>query len=841
MQNLPITQVIPEIKELLKTNTKLVLQAPPGAGKTTALPLALLDEPWLQDKKIIMLEPRRLAVRASASRMAELLGEKVGERVGYQIKMDSLYSKKTQILIVTEGILTRKLQHDPSLEDVALIIFDEFHERSIHADLSLALALESQAVLREDLKLLIMSATLNTSAISELLDNAPIVQSEGRAFPVERFYLDPSTQQPTKRELPFYLHRRLLRLLETEEGNILVFLSGVREIKTVEKLLNESNLKGVNIAPLYGNLSKKAQDQAIKAPPKGERKVVLSTNIAQTSLTIEGIKIVLDSGIQNVSVFSPLSGMNKLERQFISQDSATQRAGRAGRLSAGKAYHLWHKSKILLKHDVPEILQADLSQLVLDLALWGNDDIKEFSWMDTPPPSAIGHAEKLLKKLGALDKKGVMTEHGKAMNRFGLHPRLSHMMIKAKELNLEYEASLLCVILTEKDFSNNRSADIKERVTLLHEINTKQKIYQKINIGQAKQMLKTAKKLATVGLASADEKSINTNMLGVLLALAYPDRIAQLRHNNKGVYLLSNGKGANLHAEDELFNSKFLVVADLDGKTTNATIYKAIELTLAQIEEYLSEQIETQNIVSWNDEQERVEVRRVEKFGSIVLKEMQTNKASDEEIVEVLLEELEEMGLDALNWSKEALGFRERLDFLAFYGSDILRRLKPTLQVSNSFSEYLIENMDVWLKPYLMGKRTLRECKGLDLKAILLGLFDYNEQQEIERLAPAKLKVASGSNIFLNYSNPEQPILAVRLQEMFGTQKTPTVLNGKVKLMVHLLSPASRPMQMTQDLESFWNNTYDEVKKELRGKYKRHYWPDNPLEAVATSKTKKNM
>jgi len=840
MQNLPITQVIPEIKDKLQNNQKVVLQAPPGAGKTTALPLALLDEPWLEGKKIIMLEPRRLAVRSSASRMAELLGEKVGQRVGYQIKMESVQSKETQILIVTEGVLTRKLQSDPSLEEFALVIFDEFHERSLHADLSLALTLESQSVLREDLKILIMSATLNTEAISKLLDNAPIIQSEGRSFPVERIYLDPTTQQPSKKELPFYIHKRLVKLLEVEEGNILVFLSGVREIKTIEKLLTESKLKDVYVSTLYGNLSKEAQDRAIKAPPKGTRKVVLSTNIAQTSLTIEGIKIVVDSGIQNVSVFNPLSGMNKLERQFISQDSATQRAGRAGRLSAGKAYHLWHKSKILLKHDVPEIISADLTQLVLELALWGNDDITTFAWMDTPPPSAISHAKKLLVQVGALEKNGAITKHGKELSRFPLHPRLGHMMMKAKALNLEYEASLLCAILTEKDFISSRSADIKERVVLLHEVNTNQKIHQQFNRNQARYMLKISKKLAPVGLASADAK-LNTQLLGVLLAFAYPDRIAQLRHNNKGTYLLSNGKGANLHQEDELFNSRFLVIADLDAKTTNATIYKAIEITHGQIEEYLAEQIEEQNIVTWNDDTERVDVKRVHKLEAIILKEMQTNNASDEEIIEVLVEELEEMGLNALNWSKEALGLRERLDFLAFYDSDILRRLKPTLQDSDSFSDYLVENMDVWLKPYLMGKRTLRECKGLDLKSILLGLFDYAEQQEIERLAPAKLKVASGSNIAINYENPSQPILAVRLQEMFGTKNTPTLLNGKLKLMIHLLSPAKRPMQMTQDLESFWKNTYDEVKKELRGKYKRHYWPDDPLEAQATSRTKKNM
>ena len=827
MQTLPITQVIPEVKEKLLTHNRLVLQAPPGAGKTTALPLALLDEAWLEGKKIIMLEPRRLAVRSSASRMAELLGEKVGQRIGYQIKMESVQSQATQILIVTEGILTRKLQHDPSLEDVALVIFDEFHERSLHADLSLALALESQTVLREDLKLLIMSATLNTSAISTLLDNAPIVQSEGRSFPVERIYLSPSTPQPTKKELPFYLHKRLLKILECEEGNILVFLSGVREIKTVERLLKSSDLKNIYISTLYGNLSKEAQDRAIKAPPKGFRKVVLSTNIAQTSLTIEGIKIVVDSGLQNVSVFNPLSGMNKLESQFISQDSAMQRAGRAGRLSAGKAYHLWHQSKILLKHDVPEILLADLSQMVLELALWGSEDIRSFAWMDAPPSSAVTHAKELLTQLGALDKKGTITPHGKAMSRFGLHPRLAHMMIRAKELDLAYEASLLAVIITEKDIYRNGLglSDMRERVAVLHDIAQKRSINgQFINIKQCHYLLVNAKRIEKV-----QKKSLQSELLGVLLAFAYPDRIAQLRQANRGTYLLCNGKGAMLHNQDELFNSRFLVISDLDAKSTNATIYKAIEITQAQIEEYL--EVEEQDVVNWNEEQQRVEIRRIERLGSIVLKERQLNSASSEEVLEVLLEELEELGLESLNWSKEALTLRARVNFLNHHN----------IAFPDFSDTYLLENMEEWLAPYLIGVNSLRGCQNLDLKNILLGQLSYEQTQQLNTLAPAKLKVASGSNIAINYSNPKQPILAVRLQEMFGAQKTPTVLNGKVKLMIHLLSPASRPMQMTQDLESFWVNTYDEVKRELRGKYKKHYWPDDPLTAQATSKTKKNM
>jgi ATP-dependent helicase HrpB len=837
MQTLPITHVIPEVKEKLLTHNRLVLQAPPGAGKTTALPLALLDEPWLKGKKILMLEPRRLAVRSSAARMAELLGEKVGERIGYQVKMDSVQSKKTQILIVTEGILTRKLQADPSLEDVALVIFDEFHERSLHADLSLALTLESQSVLREELKILIMSATLNTTAISGLLDNAPIVQSEGRAYPVERMYLDVTTPQPKPKELPSYVAKLILKCLEQEEGNILVFLAGVRQIKGVEKLLLEAKLKDVYISTLYGNLSKEAQDRAIKAPPQGKRKIVLSTNIAQTSLTIDGIKIVIDSGIQNVSVFNPFSGMNKLESQFISEDSATQRAGRAGRTSAGKAYHLWHKSKILLKHDSPEILSADLCQLVLELALWGCDDVHTLSWLDTPPITAVHHAKTLLTELGALDKEGHITPHGEAMSRYGLHPRLAHMMLKAKALNLSYEASLLAVLITEKDILTNSyaNADLRERVQILHDVAQKKKVNSRfVNIPQCKNLLKLAKKaMGSVGLASADQnhqnKNINTELLGVLLAFAYPDRVAQLRHAKGSTYLLSNGKGAHLHSEDTLFNSSYLVISDLDAKSTNATIYKALSLSLGQIEEHL----ETSTIerVTWNEEQERVEVRKVEMLGKLTLKEIQLQSRDNPEITEVLLDELEAMGLEVLRWSKEATRLRERVNFLHHH------------EVSfPDFSDtYLEENLEEWLAPYLTNISTLKAVQNLDLHNILLGQLSYEQTQKLDTLAPAKIKVASGSNIAIDYTNPTQPILAVRLQEMFGTTETPSVMGSKVKLMLHLLSPASRPMQMTQDLESFWANTYDEVKKELRGKYKKHYWPDDPLVAVATARVKKRM
>jgi len=834
MQNLPIFEVLPSVKQELLNSNRLVLQAPPGAGKTTSLPLALLEEPWLKGKKIIMLEPRRLAVRSSASRMAELLGEKVGQRVGYQIKMESVQSKETKILIVTEGILTRKLQSDPSLEEFALVIFDEFHERSIHADLSLALCLESQSLLREELKILVMSATLNTSAISKLLDDAPLVQSEGRAYVVEEIYLQSTVKQPTKKELAPFIHNFLLKLLQEEQGNILVFLPGISEIKNLEKKLNESLSSDVYVSPLYGNLSKQEQDLAIKAPPKGKRKIVIATNIAQTSLTIEGIKIVVNSGLQNSSVFNASSGMNRLLTEFISKDASTQRAGRAGRQSEGKCYHLWHKGKILDKHEKAEILSADLTPLFLELALWGSDDIRDFSWMDLPSEAALSHAKELLSQLGALDEKFKITKHGKEMASFGLHPRLAHMMIKAKSLGLSYEASLLCVLITEKDIYTGfyRSVDLKERVSTLHDVRVGKGLSaQYVNVKQSKLLIQMAARLE-----KKQKYELDLEATGVLLALAYPDRIAQRRHLNGGTYLLSNAKGALLHQEEEIFNAEYLVVSDLDARDENALIYKAISLTKEQIESSLKALIVEKESLKWNETLQRVEARALSSIGAVVLQERQASKVSSAAVSEVLLNALKKLGLDSLAWNKEALGLRSRVNFVNAH-----KELLGDVNLPDFSDEYLLETMSQWLMPYIEGKNSLKSMESLNLFTILSTLLTWEQSQELEKLAPLKLTVASGSNIFIDYRDITRPVLAVRLQEMFGTLTTPTVLRGKMKLMIHLLSPARKPMQITQDLESFWKTTYADVKKELRGKYKRHYWPDDPFTAVATSKTKKRM
>ena len=830
MLNLPINEVLPQVKEELIKSNRLVLQAPPGAGKTTALPLSLLDEPWLKDKQIIMLEPRRLAVRSSAARMAELLGEKIGETIGYQIKMESVQSSKTKILIVTEGILTRQLQSDPSLENIALVIFDEFHERSLHADLSLALCLESQALLREDLKLLIMSATLKTSAISDLLQGAPLIKSEGRSYPVEDIYLDVKTPQPSKKELPIFIYNLVQKVLKNEEGNILIFLPGIAEIKKLQEKLNEAKIEGLYVSALYGSLSKDEQDRAIKAPKNGFRKIVLSTNIAQTSLTIEGIKIVIDSGLQNLSIFNPSSGMNSLKSSFISQDSATQRAGRAGRLSEGKAYHLWHKGKILLAHDTPEILSSDLAPMLLELYAWGTSDISELQWMDLPSTKALDHAKELLLKLGSISKEGKISEHGRQMASFALHPRLAHMMIRAKAMGLSYEASLLSVLISEKDIytSSYRSCDMRERVHVLDDVNRGVSLNSShINIKWCQYLLKNSKRLE-----KSIPKKINLEMLGVLLAFAYPERIAQARSSRANTYLLSNARGAFLPKDDELIGADYLVVSELDSRAESAAMYKAAALSKAQIEEHLQELIEDKEVLRWNAQDKKIEARKLRSLDALILEETQMQVPSNEKSAGLLIEAIKEIGMDCFAWSKKASSFKERVNFVNHHHKGYFPNLED---------KHLLETMHEWLSPYLEDKRSLKDVQELDMYAILSTLCSWEQIQELDKLAPFKMKVPSGSEIIIDYSDLNQPILKVRLQEMFGTKETPTVLGNEVKLMIHLLSPAHRPMQVTQDLENFWKTTYIEVKKELRGKYKRHYWPDDPLSAQATSKTKKNM
>jgi len=833
MKKLPIEVVLPTIVSTLETSNTLVLQAPPGAGKTTMVPLALLDAPWLGDKKIIMLEPRRIATRSSAQRMAELLDELLGERVGYRVRAESCVSAKSKIIVVTEGILTRMLQSDPELQEVGLLIFDEFHERNLHGDLGLALALESQALLREDLKIVVMSATLNAKRIATLLQNAPIVTSEGRTYPVENIYLTNKTPHPTPKTLLNEILKIIKGLLTTDTGSILIFLPGVGEIKKLEQLLLPLiNTNDIILAPLYGALSTKEQNLAIK--PSSQRKIVLATNIAETSLTIEGISVVIDSGLQRSTYFDAGSGMNRLVTQAISQDSATQRSGRAGRLSAGRCYRLWHEHRPLVKHNEAEIVTADLTSFVLELALWGVNEIQTLEWLDLPSPTALSHAKALLHQLGAL-KENCITPHGKKMLHLGVHPRLAHMMLHSQKLGLTQSAAYLAALLSEKDIlrgSLSKSADLEPRLQAVQ--NSEQGPH--INTVALQRVKLTAKNFMKKLLESKKSESIK-DRCGVLLGFAYPDRIAQSRGTNDQHYLLSNAKGASLHFEDTLFTSSYLVVADAQGSSKNATIYRAAALTLEQIKTYFSEHITLENETQFNFQEERIEAREVLKLGALSLESNPIKKLDETMIRSALIEAIKHKGLKALAFSKESLNLCARIAFV--------RHNEDKIMEADNFPDlserWLLDNLELWLAPHLQGIKTFKACSKLNTTMILQSLLTYDQNKRLEMLAPKKLSVPSGSNITINYENPQAPTLEVRLQELFGMYETPKLMDNKVALTIALLSPASRPMQVTKDLRSFWETTYHEVRKELRGKYKRHYWPEDPFEAIATSKTKKRM
>jgi ATP-dependent helicase HrpB len=860
MQDLPINDVLAEIQHRLKQQNRVVLQAPPGAGKTTAVPLALLTQSWLHNKQIIMLEPRRLAARNAAARMAFLLDEKVGETVGYQIRQDNCYSDKTKILVVTEGILTRRLQADPELKNIALVIFDEFHERSLHADLSLALCLQSQQILREDLKILIMSATLNTDAISRLLDNAPIIQSEGRSFAVDIHYLDRAAKQTDQRQLISNLINTIKHVIHDQQGNCLVFLPGVKEISLLgnqlRPYLKSENIDNILLAPLHGSLNKQQQDRAISSPPEGKRKIVLATNIAETSLTIDGINCVIDSGLERALQHNPSSGMNRLITQSISQDSASQRSGRAGRLSAGVCYRLWSEPQQsrLAKHSLAEILHSDLSTLALELANWGVIEVDELQWLDTPPTSAIEQARTLLQQLDAIDITGKITQHGRNMLRLGAHPRLAHMILSAEKLQQSYHACLIASILSEKDLylsKTEKSYEMHERLKILQArqlSDATQDAQHGIDLQQCKRIIQTADeffnrlKPQTKNFID-DKKSFDDNLSGVLLAFAYPDRIAKQRQLDEPRYLLSNGKGASIPVYLQHHLYEYLVIANLDAKQGEASIYLAAEITALQLQDYFADYIQQTENIEWNERQQRVEVKQTTQLGKIVLQEKIISPENKQVLHQCLLQAIKNIGLQCLPWSPQASSLRQRVQFinLNIENYPALKKQFNENKLPDFSDQTLLDTLDQWLRPYLKYENSIKQCQKLDMHTLLLNQLDWQQQQLLEKLAPERITVPSGSAIRIDYNEAETPILAVRLQEVFGLYETPAILDGQVKLMMHLLSPAHRPMQVTQDLNSFWQTTYHQVKKELRGKYKRHFWPDDPLSAPATSKTKKQM
>ena len=833
-KNLPIYEVLESLKESLKTDNTLILQAPPGAGKSTRVPLALLDAPWLNNKIIIMLEPRRVAARMVATQMAKLLGEELGGRVGYQVKMDAKHSHKTKILVVTEAVLVRMLQADQSLERVGLIIFDEFHERSIHSDLSLALSLEVQAVLRDDLKLLIMSATLNAKKISSHLGEVKIITSKGKSYDVEIEYLDIKTPPPNRQNLHGLIIKSVQKALRENDGDILVFLAGTKEIQRVQSELSRL-LKSSDIAvlALYSALPKAEQDRAIL--PVKERKIILATNIAQTSLTIEGVKIVIDTGLEKLSRYNHSTAMNHLDTLFISKDSATQRAGRAGRLSDGKCYRLWHESKVLLESTPPEILRSDLSALLLDLALWGVDSFDELTWLDTPKEEIIQSTKILLQELEMLDKSYKISSFGRDAISLGLHPRFAYMILKANDMGYAYEASLLGAQLSEKDIFKNGSRDSNLLSRFMH-------LYEKdfdtryINIYRAKEILREAgtfyKKLQKVRKIGLKSSKFSQDILSVLLLLAYPDRLASQRVPNDNKYKLSNAKGAILDFEDSLFNEKYLVVANLSTTLRDSFINSALSISLELIEEYFSTFIERKEQIKYNAQTKKFDLRESRNFLALELDSKPLQLTDKYDMKKLLFNLVKEEGLSLLTWSKKAQSLKERVEFV---------NAKSEKKFPSFSDRELLKSLDIWLEPYLSDVKSVKDLENLDTYSMLLGLLSWDEQQRLEHLAPQTIKVPSGSNIFIDYSEREKPALHVKIQEMFGLEETPKILDGTLSLQIQLLSPAMRPIQITYDLSSFWKNSYAEVRKELRGKYKRHYWPENPYEAIATKKTKKHM
>jgi ATP-dependent helicase HrpB len=825
---LPIEQALPELRQSLQTGRAAVLVAQPGAGKTTRVPLALLDEPWMKGGRIFMLEPRRLAARAAARYMASLLREPVGETVGYRVRMDSKVGPRTRIEVITEGILTRMLQEDPALEGVSLVIFDELHERSLHADLGLALCLQSQALLREDLRILAMSATMDAAAVSRMMGDAPIIHSEGRMFPVETRYVGRGREERLEKAIVRVIHQAL----NESGGDILVFLPGAGEIRRVEALLRASEAMlrhTLRIAPLYSQLSAEAQDIAIAPSVQGERKVVLSTSIAETSLTVEGIHIVIDSGLMRIPRFSPRTGMTRLETVTVSRASADQRRGRAGRLGPGVCYRLWTEAedRYLAEHGTPEILDADLTAFALELAIWGVSDPAELAWIDQPPVGALSHGRELLQQLGALRSDGAVTEHGRSMSRLGLHPRLAHMLLEAKQLGWGSLACELAAVLSERDIMPRGRAqtdvDISNRIELLRGKESHRAdpaLLQRIR-AEANQWKRS------LGIPLHEQAPLDR--IGVVLSFAYPDRIGQ--HRGDGRYLLRNGRGAAIPyaGAQAVWKSDYIVAANLEDQGPDSRIELAAPVDLSDILGQNRDQLEEDTRVEWDRSAQAVRARKLLRLGALVLKDEPITKPEHELITSALLGAIVEDGLELLPWTRAARQLQERIRFMHSQYPD---------DWPDATDEGLIASLEEWLAPHIHGIKSVHELKKLSLPMVLEGILTWEQRRQLEELAPTHLQVPSGSRIPIDYSDPETPVLAVRLQEMFGLKETPRIGGGRTPVTLHLLSPAQRPVQVTRDLASFWRDAYFEVKKDLKGRYPKHYWPEDPLAAPPTNRAK---
>ena len=846
MPPLPIEPLIPDLLAALRAGPNAVLQAPPGAGKTTRVPLALLDEPWLAGCRVVLLEPRRLAVRAAAARMAALLGEAVGETVGYRVRLDACIGPRTRIEVVTEGVLTRRLQTDPALEGIGAVLLDEFHERSLDADLALALCLETQQVLRHDLRLLVMSATLADEPIAALMGGAPILRSAGRSHPVTVRHR-PTRSGARADDAAVAAVRDLWADLA---GDVLVFLPGEAEIRRAAARL-EDDPPGPEalIAPLYGALPAARQDAAIRPAPAGRRKIVLATAIAETSLTIEGVGVVVDSGWRRAPRFDPARGLTRLETLRISRAAADQRAGRAGRTGPGHCVRLWDEAahRLLPAFDRPEIAEADLAPLALDLANWGAAP-EQLAWLDPPPAPAFAEARALLRWLGAIDGDGRITPHGKRLAALPMHPRLAHMVVAAQALRLAGLACDLAAALSERDIlkaePGYRDSDLRLRLAILRDPKARPPAGLTVDRSALQQARAAARDWRRrLGARDgggrgagdtdhADLDGADLDEAGRLLALAYPDRVGRRRQPGGATYLLTGGRGAVLSDGDSLCGTDWLTVAALDAGGRNARIFLAAPLTGGQVEALFADRIEADETVAWDAAAGAVLARRRRRLGAVMLSEEPSARVAPARIAEAALDAVRAHGLGCLPWTAALLAWRQRVLFLRAHDADPARW-------ADLSDETLSASLDGWLSPFLMDLPRRDTLRAVPLEAALQALVPWALQQELAVQAPTRIAVPSGSRVPLHYDDARPPVLAVRLQEMFGLAETPRVAWHRVPVVLHLLSPAGRPVQVTQDLASFWAHGYAAVKAELRGRYPRHVWPDDPLQAAPTRRAKR--
>ncbi len=822
LPNLPVNAVLPELQSTLEKNNAVILTAEPGSGKTTIVPLTLLDNSWLNNQKIIMLEPRRLATQMAAKRMSHLAGDGVGGLVGYRIRFDRKISKETRIEVVTEGIFLRMIQNDPELSGVGLVIFDEFHERSIQSDMALAFCLDTLE-LRDDLRIMLMSATIASEKISKLLDNAPVITGEGLCFPVDVEYL---TRESNDYIVPQTI-RAIQRAVKNDKGDILVFLPGAGEIRAVEKQIEGNFL----VFPLYGNLPQHKQDLIFKQ--SSQRRIILATPIAETSLTIEGVTVVIDSGLMKRPYFSPANSLSSLRTIPISKASAKQRSGRAGRLGPGRCYRLWTKTEHYSKPEFlpPEILTADLSPLLLEVLRWGVKDPNDLKWLDPPRPGQIQQARTLLENLGAIDTKGTLTKIGKEIAALPLHPRLALMLLKGHKQKQLTLACQLAALLQNQDLfrgtSDGKSVDIEDRLEILRlfEKNKKDQIRARgADIALCKRIQQEAdqyqKLLGKPGTSQSDFGDA-----GNLLAFAYPERIAQKKPSSP-LHLLASGRGVILPPHDHLQKAKFIIAANLDGGKTNGRIFLAAALSIEDITQNHQQLLKEKERIEWTGR--KVEAASILSLGKLEIKRKPIANANSDTILDCFLAGIKQNGPDCLNWPQKSHELRTRIETAHHLSPDNW----PNVSDSGLFKDLS------WLAPYLNSISSLKQLRKLDLHSILLAMLTWQQQKNLERLLPTHYLAPSGSRIKLDYKNATSPVLAVRLQEMFGATETPVLFDGKLTIRIHLLSPARRPVQVTADLASFWKNTYPEVKKELAGRYPKHYWPDDPLIAEATARCK---